>query len=514
MILWRGWSFAGDAAAMAYFAALLIYVISTYALSRAMAVAAIPAVAAPVLTPLLSPHDTALGEFVVLLFAVLAAGQVATKLIKAGAPDRTPVARPVARRASLNQPAGGRDLEGLADAIKQAEAASRAKSAFLATMSHEIRTPLNGMLGMTQALAADSSLSQVQRKRLSIIEESGKSLLAILNDILDLSKIEAGKLDLEVIEFDVGEVARGAYVAFTALAKDKRLALKLAVDPKAAGVYWGDPTRVRQILYNLLSNALKFTVEGSIEILVERPQEALLLSVVDTGVGIETGQLERLFEKFEQADLSSTRHYGGTGLGLAICRELAQLMGGSVECASTPGKGSHFTVSLPLERVSDLVPVAPPELSPAEVPSSPVDEIRILAAEDNPTNQAVLKALLETVGLEPTIVENGALAVEAWERGNFDLILMDVQMPKMDGLDATRAIRAAEALNGRPRTPIVALTANAMSHQVDEYFEAGVDAYVPKPIDTRTLFKTILAMQETVSGQDGSADRPNKAKLG
>ena len=160
------------------------------------------------------------------------------------------------------------------------------------------------------------------------------------------------------------------------------------------------------------------------------------------------------------------------------------------------------------------MPVAPPELSPAEVLSSPVDEIRILAAEDNPTNQAVLKALLETVGLEPTIVENGALAVEAWERGNFDLILMDVQMPKMDGLDATRAIRAAEALNGRPRTSIVALTANAMSHQVDEYFEAGVDAYVPKPIDTRTLFKTILAMQETVSGQDGSADRPNKAKLG
>jgi signal transduction histidine kinase/ActR/RegA family two-component response regulator len=368
-----------------------------------------------------------------------------------------------------------------------AEAANSAKSAFLATMSHEIRTPLNGVLGMTQAMAADE-LSDLQRERLTVIHRSGEALLAILNDVLDLSKIEAGRLELETIEFDLGELAQGAYSAFTALANKK--GLSFALDMGAArGRYLGDPTRVRQILYNLISNALKFTDQGEIRVTARRDGECLAICVADTGVGISPEHLVRLFQKFDQLDSSTTRRFGGTGLGLAICRELVQLMGGEIQVESRLGEGSKFVVRLPLPRVGEER-VAPQLAPPAVADVQPL-RLRVLAAEDNAVNQLVLKTLLHQLGVEPTVVEDGAAAVEAWRASVWDVILMDIQMPVMDGLAATAAIRRLEADTGRQRTPIVALTANAMAHQVEAYVAAGMDGHVAKPIDAVQLFQAL-----------------------
>ncbi|MFZ5669193.1 MAG: ATP-binding protein [Pseudomonadota bacterium] len=369
-----------------------------------------------------------------------------------------------------------------------AEAANAAKSAFLATMSHEIRTPLNGVLGMTQAIAADT-LSPIQRERLDVIRQSGEALLAILNDILDLSKIEAGKLELEEIAFDLGEVARGAHSAFTALANKKGVSFALDIEA-GKGAYRGDPTRVRQILYNLVSNALKFTETGEIRVTAAREGGDLVLAVADTGVGIAPEVAARLFDSFSQADASTTRRFGGTGLGLAICRRLADLMGGSIGVESAVGRGSTFTVRLPLERIGEErgqvqppVPDAPP----------PALSIRVLAAEDNSVNQLVLKTLLHQIGVEPTLVGDGRAAVDAWATAAWDVILMDVQMPVMDGPDAVREIRAREAASGRRRTPILALTANAMSHQIAEYLAAGMDGHVAKPIEVSRLIEALQA---------------------
>jgi len=369
-----------------------------------------------------------------------------------------------------------------------AEAANRAKSAFLATMSHEIRTPLNGVLGMAQAMAA-GKLSEVQRDRLSVIHQSGESLLAILNDLLDLSKIEAGKLELEDIEFDLSAVARGAHSAFTALANKKGLSFALDVEA-AAGCYRGDPTRLRQILYNLISNALKFTEQGEIRVRAAREDGMLAISVRDTGLGISAENLSRLFGKFDQLDSSTTRRFGGTGLGLSICRELAHLMGGDIAVESEAGRGSTFTLRIPLPRTGDAkAPVALTPPSPQEE-LAPI-ALRVLAAEDNAVNQLVLKTLLHQLGVEPTVVDNGEAALEAWEAAQWDVILMDIQMPVMDGLAAAAAIRAREAETGRARTPIVALTANAMSHQVEQYLAAGMDSHVAKPIEAAALFAAL-----------------------
>jgi two-component system, sensor histidine kinase len=373
-----------------------------------------------------------------------------------------------------------------------AEAANTAKSAFLATMSHEIRTPLNGVLGMAQAMAVDE-LSQVQRDRLSVIHRSGEALLAILNDVLDLSKIEAGKLELEVIEFDLAELAQGAYSAFTALANKKGLSFALDIG-EARGRYLGDPTRIRQILYNLISNALKFTDQGEIRVTARRDGTMLEIAVVDTGVGISPENLVRLFQKFDQLDSSTTRRFGGTGLGLAICHELAQLMGGEIGVESQVGQGSRFVVRLPLPMVGDEKPA--PQLSPAPASDLKPMRLRVLAAEDNAVNQLVLQTLLHQLGVEPTVVEDGAAAVEAWAASGWDVILMDVQMPVMDGLAATAEIRRLERDQGRRRTPIIALTANAMAHQVEQYLAAGMDGHVAKPIAAADLFQALSAVME------------------
>jgi PAS domain S-box-containing protein len=380
----------------------------------------------------------------------------------------------------------------LVKAKEEAEAANQAKSAFLATMSHEIRTPLNGVLGMAQAMDY-GDLDPVQRERLSVIRESGESLLAILNDVLDLAKIEAGKLELEMARFDLSEVARGAHGAFTEIANRKGLEFNLLVDQEAHGIYLGDSTRLRQIIYNLISNALKFTAMGEVAVQVTWRKGTLIVAVRDSGIGVPADRLAKLFQKFEQADASTTRRYGGTGLGLSICKQLADLMGGAITASSVEGEGSTFTLSVPLHYLEPLSPSVGAQ--PNAVPVAPAGlTLRVLAAEDNPINRLVLKTLLHQAAIEPVIVENGAQALAAWREGEWDVILMDVQMPVMDGPTATRRIREIEAATGRPRTPIIALTANAMAHQVAEYLAADMDGVVAKPIEIGRLFQALEAV--------------------
>jgi signal transduction histidine kinase/CheY-like chemotaxis protein len=398
----------------------------------------------------------------------------------------------------------------LAEATAAADAANEAKTRFLSTMSHEIRTPLNGVLGMAQAMAADG-LSQVQQERLTVIRESGEALLAILNDILDLSKIEAGKLTIEQVDFDFGELVRGAHSTFTQLANKKGLSFLLSID-QAKGVYTGDPTRVRQILYNLISNAVKFTDSGEIRVAATRTDAGLRLEVADTGIGMTDEVSAKLFGRFAQADATTTRRFGGSGLGLAICRQLCELMGGTIDVESRSGYGSTFTVNLPLIRVGDAEVRKQGASAPGaavRAPSPP--NLRLLAAEDNTVNQLVMKTLLHQGGINPIIVENGARAVEAYEREPFDIILMDVQMPEMDGVAATRAIRALERERGWRPTPIIALTANAMTHQIEDYVAAGMNGHVGKPIDITRLFE---ALDRALENQPQDGDRARDREVG
>jgi CheY-like chemotaxis protein len=344
---------------------------------------------------------------------------------------------------------------------------------------------------MAQAMAADP-LPAPQRERLDVIRQSGESLVAIVNDVLDLSKIGAGKLEIEAIEFEVGALLSSVRATFAAVAEAKGVALSAAVEPDAAGVYRGDPARVRQILNNLASNALKFTAAGEVRLRVGRAEGGVLaFTVADTGIGIPKAAQASLFQPFTQVDTSTTRQYGGTGLGLSICRHLAELMGGTIALESSAGQGAAFTVTLPLAFVRAEAVSAP---AAAAVPRPMASQIRVLAAEDNRVNQMVLRTLLAQLGVEPTIVENGRMALQAWQGGEWDLILMDAQMPVMDGVQATRAIRAEEARLGRARTPILALTANALAHQAAEYRACGMDAVVAKPIVVEQLFAAMEAL--------------------
>ncbi len=378
-------------------------------------------------------------------------------------------------------------LEDLMEARDAANAANVAKSQFLANMSHEIRTPLNGVLAMAEVMDR-GDLSHVQRERLSVVRQSGEQLLAVLNDVLDLSKIEAGKLELAALDFDLDRVAQAVSDGFGALAEEKGLTFNVEIAPEAGGVWHGDSDRLRQIFSNLVSNAIKFTATGAVTARFE-PADAggLRLSVTDTGIGIARDKIITLFEKFIQADSSTTRQYGGTGLGLAICRELAQLMGGQISVISDEGKGSTFIVELPFPRGTGVVPAE------VQAPTGDVQQrsVRVLAAEDNLVNQKVLKAIVEPMDVELSIVGDGRSAVEAWRSGQFDVILMDIQMPVMDGITAAKAIRAAELAEKRPRTPILALTANALVHQVEEYMAAGMDGHVAKPIEISKLYEAM-----------------------
>jgi CheY-like chemotaxis protein/anti-sigma regulatory factor (Ser/Thr protein kinase) len=359
-------------------------------------------------------------------------------------------------------------------------------------MSHEIRTPLNGVLGMVQVMELETR-TPLQAERLRTIRDSGQALLQVLNDVLDLSKIEAGEFDLHQTEFDVGDLAARTCAAFSGAAAAKQLRVGLRIDSDAAGVWVGDAQRVRQILSNLLSNALKFTDIGGVTLEVEQRRGALSFVVRDTGIGIAPDALPKLFGKFSQVDESNTRRFGGTGLGLAISRELAQLMKGDIEVESTPGVGSAFRVTLPLRFMGRAAPAveAPSAASPPTPAPAQERPLRILAAEDNAINQKVLDALLAPLRVELSLVGDGQAAVEAWRAQPFDLILMDIQMPGVSGVAACETIRAEERARGLPRIPIVALSANAMSHQVDAYLAAGMTAHVAKPIDAAALYRAI-----------------------
>ena len=383
-------------------------------------------------------------------------------------------------------------LEDLMEARDAANAANIAKSQFLANMSHEIRTPLNGVLAMAEVMQR-GELSAIQAERLTVVRESGEQLLAVLNDVLDLSKIEAGKLELADQNFELEKIAQSARDGFGALAHEKGLDFEVEIDPEAAGAWRGDSDRLKQIFANLVSNAIKFTPKGAVRARFEAADAGgLRLTVTDTGIGIATTKLAGLFEKFTQADTSTTRQYGGTGLGLAICRELAQLMGGQISVMSEQGKGSTFIIELPFAR-GQMIGEAP---EPAPVGEAEPRSVRVLAAEDNLVNQKVLKAIVEPMDVELAMVSDGRAAVEAWRDGEFDVILMDIQMPVMDGIAAAKAIRAVELSERRRRTPILALTANALVHQVEEYLAAGMDGHVAKPIEISKLYEAMSRVLE------------------
>ena len=383
--------------------------------------------------------------------------------------------------------------ERLYQAKQRAEDATRQKSEFLANMSHEMRTPLAGVIGMLGFALRDGKLRDTTREQILRGQANAQSLLAIINDLLDFSKIEAGKLSIENIDFALDESIEQVVTLFEEQAGAHSVGFALHLDDHLPRFVEGDPTRLRQILVNLVGNAFKFTESGTVTVRVERRPEdqradarvnMIRFSVEDTGIGIEADAMPRLFQKFEQADATTTRRYGGTGLGLAICRQLVELMGGAIGATSTPGVGSTFSFVLPLADG-----VAPPVV--VDQPRQPhTHRLRVLCAEDYPTNQIIVRMLLEELGHQVDVVENGVQAVAACARARYDLILMDGRMPEMDGANATRLIRAGGPLEAPvldQHLMIVALTANVSEEDRNRYLACGMDAFLTKPIDDTQL---------------------------
>ena len=399
----------------------------------------------------------------------------------------------------------------LLKAKEAAEAANRAKSEFLANMSHEIRTPLNGVMGVAGALAR-TGLTAQQAEMVGLIESSAQTLEALLTDILDLARIEAGRMELRPEPFDLAASVGACAALFQPSAEAKGLRFEVDIAPEATGAYLGDACRLRQILSNLLGNAVKFTSEGGVRLRVraERGETAsrLTFEVADTGIGFDAETQRRLFGRFEQADGSITRRFGGTGLGLAISRSLAEAMGGALTATSAPGEGATFTLVLDLPRGVGAV-----EMWQADEPvaaAAPLHGMRILLAEDHPTNRRVVELILQAAGVDLTCVENGAEAVEAAFSQAFDLVLMDMQMPVMDGLSAITEIRRRERAEGRAPVRIHTLTANAMPEHDLAARQAGADGHVTKPVTAERLLATVEEVWESLKREAG---QPRQAAL-
>ncbi len=385
----------------------------------------------------------------------------------------------------------GSDITELYGALRRAEEANAAKSVFLANMSHEIRTPLNGVLGLAELL--HDAVSQPEHKRMiGTIRESGEALLSILNDILDLSKIEAGKLSLEEVSFRPSDLARRVEALHSLRAEEKGISLSVLTGPMAERPRMGDPHRLLQILHNLVSNAVKFTEKGEISLTVDcRTGQPMVFELRDTGIGMTQDQAQRVFDAFEQADGTVTRRFGGTGLGLSIVRRLVDLMNGEIAVQSAPNRGTTVRLTLPLPEAETAPAAEPVTRLPAATAVGSLSGLRALVAEDNATNRLILKAMLGSLGVDCVIVNNGREAIENWQSGAFDVLLFDISMPEVDGITALARLDDQAGKLGVCLPPAVAITANAMAHQVEEYLACGFAAHVAKPFRREDLVEAI-----------------------